>query len=111
MSKKKSCHKKASEYIALKPFLFGFDNIIATAIEPILFDKRGRTIAQPDLILYDSQGEIYIVEYKSNGDAALIERAREQLYNAVKWFSEHTEISPQTRIINGSQHKELKRLR
>lgn len=97
MVKKKSCHQKALELIALKPALFGFQNIIAISIESILFDKRGRTIAQPDLILYDTQGELYIVEYKSNGDIALIERAREQLYNAVKWFSEHTKISPKNK--------------
>lgn len=109
MVKKKSCHQKALEYIALKPSLFGFKNIIATAIEPTLFDNRGRIIAQPDLIFYGANRDIYIVEYKSNGDERLIKRAQEQLYNAINWFSKYTIISPKTKIIDGLQHKELKR--
>lgn len=111
MVKKKSCHQKSLEYLALKPSLFGFKNIIATVIEPTLFDNRGRIIAKPDLIFYDANREIYVVEYKSNGDERLIKRAQEQLYNAIHWFSKYTTISPKIKIIDGSQYKELKRFR
>ena len=99
------------EYIALKPSLIGFKNIIVTAIEPTLFDNRGRIIAKPDLIFYSVNKDIYIVEHKSNGNEDLIKRAQEQLYNAGYWFSKYTTISPKTKIIDGSHHKELKRFR
>ncbi len=111
MPKKKSNHRKALEKIAANPSRYGFENIVASAIEVNLFNQRGEWDAQPDIIFLDSKGEVYVIEYKSNGDSRLIKRAKEQLYNTIQWFSKHTSIKPKTVIIDGSKYPELKRIR
>ena len=108
---KQTDHRRALEKIAANPSKYGFENTIAIAMEVNLFDKTGRQVAQPDLVLYDTKGEITIVEYKNNGDQALIERAQEQLYNAVDWFSKNTGISPKMALIDGTRYPELRRIR
>ena len=109
--KRKSSHKKALEKIAANPSKYGFRNILASSIEPNLFDNGGRQVAQPDLVLYDRRGEIHIVEYKSNGNPELIKRAEEQLYHTISWFSKYTKISQKIKIIDGSRYPELRRIR
>ncbi|MBT96591.1 hypothetical protein CMI49_00640 [Candidatus Pacearchaeota archaeon] len=101
----KSSHRKALEKIAACPSRFGFEDILATIIEANLYNRKGQIVAQPDLILYSSEGDIYVIEYKSNGDKKLIERAKDQLYNSVQWFSKYTSIIPKTKIINGTNYK------
>ncbi|MDO8623542.1 MAG: hypothetical protein Q7R52_04820 [archaeon] len=52
-----------------------------------------------------------IIEYKNNGDELLRQRAQEQLYHAIEWFSKYTNLNPKTRIIDGTQYPELRRIR
>lgn len=108
---RRSCHTKALEKISQNPNKFGFKNVLSSAVEVSLFDERGRKIAEPDLIFYFKNGDLMVVEYKSNGDERLIQRAKEQLYNTISWFSKYTSITPKTKIIDGSKYSELKQLR
>jgi len=83
---RKSSHRKALETIAANPSRFGFEDIIATAIEMNLYNRRKRLVAQPDIVLWGKSNNLYIVEYKSNGDISEIQRAQQQLSIAKDWF-------------------------
>jgi len=115
MPKQNNAHRRALEKIASNPEKFGFEHVASVSIEPNLYHNGRGILAQPDLVLETSQKEVYIVEYKGNGDKELMERARGQLENAVWWFGRYRpDILPQdihTQIISGtdSKYKELLR--
>ena len=89
MTRQNNKHRKALEKIAANLSKFGFKHIVSISIEQTLLDNGRGPIAQPDLILESSRKEVHIVEYKSNGDKRLIERARKQLENAVWWIGKY----------------------
>jgi len=108
---RKSNHKKDLEKIAQNPSKFGFNHIVCVSVEPTLYvnGNGGRIIAQPDLVMESSKKEVHIVEYKSNGDQRLMERAQKQIENALWWFGRYRQdILPEkihTHIISGSDPK------
>jgi len=75
-------HRIALERIVAQPYRYGIKNVIASAIEPTLFTPYRQTIAQPDIVFYTSNMDIYLIEYKSNGNNSLIKKAEKQLSNA-----------------------------
>ncbi|MBW6442683.1 hypothetical protein K0A97_02770 [Patescibacteria group bacterium] len=106
-------HRKDLEKIASSPEKFGFPvkNIISVSIEENLFHK-GKLRAQPDIIILERKGEnklVHIIEYKSNGNGELLQRAQKQLQNAVAWFGRYRpDIDLEdiyTYIISGSDQK------
>jgi len=101
---KKSAHRKALEWIALHPTEFcQGKKVVASLIEANLFDK-GRMIAQPDVVFYCTGKEIYIIEYKGNGNGELLQRAQEQLNRAAFWFGKYTDFDSEkiyTKIVVG----------
>ncbi len=98
----RSTHRKEIEKLFSSPHEIGIENVIASSIEPQLYDGSGRLVAEPDLVFYCSNGDVYVVEYKSNGDSTSI--AVNQLYNAVRWFNSQG-IYPKTMIIEGRHQK------
>ncbi len=115
MTKQNNSHRKALEKIAVNPSKFGFEHIVSVSIEPNLYHNGRGILAQPDLVLESVRKEIYILEYKGNGNGELMERARKQLENAVWWFGRYrTDISPEnihTTIISGTDQKYQELLR
>lgn len=101
-------HSKAIGKIASRPSIIGLTDIVASAVEVKLFDSHGNLVAEPDVILYSKTGDIYVIEYKDNGDRRLMKKAEEQLYCAVNWFSRNG-ISPKTMIVDGQHYPELKK--
>lgn len=108
MVRRNNKHRKALEKIATNPEKFGFKSVVSTTIESNLF-HRGKIMAQPDITLWTSRREVHLVEYKGNGNGELLERAREQLDNAVWWYSRYRpDIAPEkihTHIISGTDQK------
>ncbi len=113
MTKENNAHRRALEKIAANPGKFGFEHIVSVSIEPNLYCNGRGILAQPDIVLESIKHEIYILEYKGNGDEELMKRARRQLENAVWWFGRYrADISPEdihTIIISGTdpKYKEL----
>jgi hypothetical protein len=109
MTKQNNAHRRALEKIAANPEKFGFEHVVSAAIESNLRHNGRGILAQPDIILETSQKEVYIIEYKGNGDKDLLERARGQLENAVWWFGRYRlDILPEnlhTKIISGTDPK------
>jgi len=108
MTKQNNTHRRSLEKIAQNPSKFGFKRIIYVAIEPRLFDKSRRLVAEPDLILKSSEGDVFIVEYKSNGDVTLLERAEEQVARASGWYGRYEDVDLDrihTKIISGKDPK------
>lgn len=103
----KRTHTRAIQKIANRPGLIGLQNIIASSTEVKLFDSHGQLITEVDVVLYDSCGDFYIVEYKDNGDERLKKRAEQQLRRAVEWFSARR-IAPKAMIIDGHKYPGLK---
>lgn len=71
---KKSAHTKCLEKIVKNHSNFGIDNVRSFVIEQKLFDKRGRIIAEPDIVFFcigEDGPEIFIVEYKGNGNGEI----------------------------------------
>lgn len=97
---RKSKHRKGVEYIANNPSEFEIPKPIFVAIEPKLYDTRGRLVAEPDIYMQVKSGEIYIVEYKSSDRDRLKRRAEQQLYNAIRWCTQRG-ITPRTMVLNG----------
>jgi hypothetical protein len=105
MTHENSAHRRALEEIALHPDLFGISNVVSSIIEMNLLDKKG-LIAQPDVVFYCSNREVYILEYKGNGNGEFLARAQEQLLKAAYWFGKYTDIESEkihTRIITGEE--------
>ena len=115
MTKENNAHKRALEKIAANPEKFGFEHIVYVSIEPSLYANGRGIIAQPDIVFESSKHEIYIIEYKGNGDEELMKTARRQLDNAVWWYGRYrTDISPEninTTIISGTDQKYKELLR
>jgi hypothetical protein len=115
MTKQNNAHKRALEKIAANPDKFGFEHIVSVSIEPNLYNNGRGILAQPDLVLESTKHEIYILEYKGNGNGGLMERARRQLENAVWWFGRYrTDIPPEnihTFIISGTDPRYQELLR
>lgn len=109
MVKQNNAHRRALEKIAANPDKFGFEHIVSVSIEPNLYHNGRGILAQPDLVLETSRREIYIIEYKGNGNQELMERARKQLENAVWWYGRYrAEVPPEnihTKIISGADPK------
>jgi tRNA A37 threonylcarbamoyltransferase TsaD len=102
-----SAHSKALENIALHPELFGISHVIASVVEATLRDKN-RIVSQPDVVFYCSNGEIYILEYKGNGNGELMARAQDQLTRSVYWFAKYTNVPAEkihTKIVTGEELK------
>lgn len=106
MTKQNNAHRRALEKIASNPEKFGFEHIVSVSIEPNLYHNGKGILAQPDVVFESAKHEIYVIEYKGNGNGDLIERARKQLENAVWWFGRYrSDISPEdihTLIISGT---------
>lgn len=103
MTHKESSHRKALEKIVLHPKEFGIEDVVYAAIESRLFDRK-KLIAEPDILFYCLGGDIYIIEYKGNGNGELLKRAQDQLTRAVFWFGKYTSIDSNkihTQIITG----------
>jgi len=103
-------HRRALEKIANHPGKFITKKIppLSVSIETTLYHK-GRIISQPDVIIELVNREIYIIEYKGNGNGDALDRARKQLENAKWWYGTYRpEISPEvihTQIISGDDPK------
>jgi hypothetical protein len=108
MKRENNKHRRALEKIAASPGKFGFENSISISIETNLF-HCGRLIAQPDLIIEVIGKEVYVIEYKGNGNGELMERAQKQLQNTVWWYARHRpDISHENihaQIISGDDPK------
>lgn len=111
MSRQNNAHRKALEKIAADPKKFGYEGVISLVIEADLYHKR-KLIAQPDIFMESINGknrEINIIEYKSNGDERLLDRAKIQLERAVWWVGKYRpDIDPEkihTQIISGTDQK------
>jgi len=109
MGRQNNSHRRALEKIAASPEKFGFEHIVSVSVEPNLYHNGRGILAQPDIVLESVKKEIYIIEYKGNGDKDLMERARRQLENAVWWFGRYrSDILPEnihTAIISGTDTK------
>ena len=105
MTRQNNAHRRALERIAQNPEKFGLYRVVSISIEPNLFHNGRGLIAQPDLMIESSKKEMHIIEYKSNGDKRLVERANRQLGNAVWWLGRYRpDILPENihaRIISG----------
>lgn len=102
-----SAHEKALENIVQHPELFDIENVISSAIEVNLYDGK-RKVSQPDVVFYCLGGEVYILEYKGNGNGELMARAQEQLTRTIYWFAKYTNVPPEkihTRIVTGDELK------
>ncbi len=102
-----SSHSKALENIAQHPELFGIDKVVASVIEANLCDKN-RLISQPDVIFYCLNKNVYILEYKGNGNGEMMARAQEQLTRSVYWFAKYTDIPAEkihVRVVTGEELK------
>ena len=106
---RRSNHYNALEFIAYHPHVFGFKGVIRADIESALFDVSERLLAQADVIFECRGGYVCIIEYKSNGTRAELDRAREQLANAARWYVRFRGINPDTRIITGAEVVNSKR--
>ncbi len=89
MTKSNNAHHRALEKIVANPEKFGFNHIVSASIEQNLYHNGKGLLAQPDIILESSTGDIHIIEYKGNGDERLMERAQGQLANAAWWFGRY----------------------
>lgn len=109
LNNQRSPHRKALEKIAKAPQNFGIEHIVSCAIEQTLYHNGRGIIAQPDIIFESSDNQIYIIEYKGNGEDRLLERAQKQLENAFWWFGKYlSDILPNsihTLILCGSDPK------
>ncbi|MGA2130381.1 MAG: hypothetical protein ABSG05_02085 [Candidatus Pacearchaeota archaeon] len=110
MKRDNNSHKRALEKIASSAGKLGIENTISVLIEPTLLD-RGRIITQPDVVFETRNGEkeVYIIEYKCNGNGELLERAKKQLETAVWWYGKYRpdveSRNIHTRIISGDDPK------
>src|SRR4030042_4713531 len=106
MTRQNNAHRRALEKIAANPSKFGFENIVSVSIEQTLYHNEKGILAQPDVVLESSKKEVYIIEYKGNGNGELLERAMRQLNHAVWWFGKYrSDIPPEnihTKIISGT---------
>ncbi len=111
MVRQNNKHRRALEIISQNPSKFGFEHIVSVSIEPNLYvnGNTKRIVAQPDLILESSKKEVHIIEYKSNGDERLKERAHRQLENAAWWLGRYRQDilleNIHTYIISGTDPK------
>ncbi len=112
---KKSAHTKALEIIASHPDAFGIPGVVGYVIEQTLLGDGRRVIAQPDLVFFcknEGVSEVYIVEYKGNGNGNYYLKAQDQVARAASWFGKYTPYQPENihfRIISGNdpKYKEL----
>ena len=107
MTEKRSAHRKALEKIALNSGKIEIPKVISSVIEKNLF-HQGKLLAQPDVIFECSNKDVYIIEYKANGNDELLRRAQIQLQNAVFWYGKYKDVEPEqihTLIISGSDPK------
>jgi len=103
MTGKRTAHEKALEKIALNADVLDIPHVVSVTQEKKLFHK-GRIIAEPDIIFECSTGEVYIIEYKGNGNGELLRRAQRQLEMAVYWYGKYQNLDPDkihTMIISG----------
>lgn len=90
---KKSAHHKSLEKIANNPSDFGILNVRSFVIEQKLFNKAGRVVAEPDVVFFcrgENGPEVYIIEYKGNGNGEYQEKAQEQITAAASWYAKNT---------------------
>ena len=122
MSHRVSAHYKALEKIVAHPEKFGFEHVVSASIEPTLYRNGGKLgiLAQPDVVLEvlessSSKKELHIIEYKGDGNGELLDRAKRQLENAIKWYSRYRPDVPLenifTYIISGTDPKYRELLR
>lgn len=109
MVRSNNAHLRALEKIVFNPEKFGFTHIVSAPIEQNLYHNEKGLLAQPDIILESSTGDVHIIEYKGNGDEKLMDRAQGQLANAAWWFGRYRmDVSPEkihTYIISGTDPK------
>ena len=72
---KRGSHARAIRLIALKPHIIGLTGIVESATEVVLFEG-GKPAISVDVMLRDRRGQIYVVEYKSNGDEKCKKKSR-----------------------------------
>jgi len=105
---KKSAHTKCLEKIANNPSDFGITEVRSFVIEQKLFDKRGKIIAEPDIVFFcfgEKGSEVIIIEYKGNGNGEYQERAQEQITIVATWYAKNTPYEPgriHSKIIAGN---------
>ncbi len=92
-------HRKALEFISAHPEKFGFKDIVETIIEDPLIHE-GVLIAEVDVTLKSSEGDVYLIECKSmknNGDSRN-GLARKQLTRAAWYYGRHRPDVPYNKI-------------
>lgn len=107
-TEKERKHKEALEIIAANPEIFGLkkEGIKQIRMEHPLFDEEN-VLVEPDLVFEYDNGEVHVVEYKSNEHHYRM--ARQQLVRTAAWIGRYRkDLSLRdihTHIIQGSDSR------
>ena len=98
-------HRRALEIIAANPqkFIGDIDSSVKPALE-IPLPERGRILTETDIRLIMANGDIHIIEYKSNSNYTYRKRAKRQLEKARGWYRRNMGFTPEqihTHVIFG----------
>jgi len=116
-----SSHRKVLEKLAKHPEYIGIKrrNVLSASIEPLLF-YRGNFYAEPDLIFFLKKRvnkktndllpiKILVIEYKSNGNKKLTEKAEGQLEKTVDFYQKIMKLPAEGRLITGDSYPILRK--
>jgi hypothetical protein len=85
-------HRIDLEKLISNPAILGIQRPIVAAMEAYVRDEDGNLLCQPDGLIWNAAGKLYIVEYKQSTRHR--QRAIEQLYTARQHVGEYFKMSP-----------------